>query len=218
MSKRFIDSGLFADSWFMQLKQDEKLLWIYLITNCDHAGIIELNVPLVSFLTGIADVEKTLRSFGDRMVNVRANYYFLPGYIKFQYGELRETVNVQRSAIRRLEEFGLWDSESGCITVPDRHQKRQEPKKKGGNTTATKKAPKTAAKTPTVEDVREYCKERKNGIDAELFWHHYNSRGWQVNGRKIKSWKSCVITWEKRNKNSGVRSEHDSAYEQLING
>jgi len=53
---------------------------------------------------------------------------------------------------------------------------------------------------PTVEDVAEYCQQRKNNIDAEMFVAHYAANGWKLaNGNKLNDWKSAVITWEKRN-------------------
>ena len=54
-------------------------------------------------------------------------------------------------------------------------------------------------KKPTIDQVKEYCKERENRVDAERFWHHYESNGWVVGKNKIpmKNWKSAVITWEK---------------------
>jgi hypothetical protein len=60
--------------------------------------------------------------------------------------------------------------------------------------------PPTKFVKPTVEDVAEYCRERKNNIDAEMFVAHYAANGWKLaNGNKLNDWKSAVITWEKRN-------------------
>lgn len=53
---------------------------------------------------------------------------------------------------------------------------------------------------PTVEEVRNYCQERNNGIDPERFVAYYTANGWvQSKGKPIKDWKACVITWEKNN-------------------
>lgn len=55
---------------------------------------------------------------------------------------------------------------------------------------------------PTLEEVRDYCEERQNGIDAEDFWLYYETNGW-VQGKHlkpIKSWKACVMTWERNRK------------------
>ena len=53
---------------------------------------------------------------------------------------------------------------------------------------------------PTVEEVKAYCEERNNGIDAEWFVAFYGSKGWKVGNQPMKNWKSAIITWEKRNK------------------
>jgi hypothetical protein len=51
---------------------------------------------------------------------------------------------------------------------------------------------------PTVDQVRDYCRERKNTIDPELFHAHYAANGWvQAGGQPIKNWKMAVVTWEK---------------------
>ena len=70
---------------------------------------------------------------------------------------------------------------------------------------ADKLDPPTKFVKPTVEDVAEYCRERKNNIDAETFVAHYAANGWKLaNGNKLNDWKSAVITWEKRN-DSGIK-------------
>lgn len=52
---------------------------------------------------------------------------------------------------------------------------------------------------PTVEEVKEYCLERKNNIDAENFIDYYNSNGWKVGKNPMKDWKAAIRTWERRN-------------------
>lgn len=52
---------------------------------------------------------------------------------------------------------------------------------------------------PTVDDVRSYCLERKNGIDPERFWNYYESVGWKIGGKSpVRDWKACVRTWERK--------------------
>jgi len=53
---------------------------------------------------------------------------------------------------------------------------------------------------PTVIEVNNYCKDRKNNIDAETFVDHYETNGWMRNNNKIKDWKACIRTWERRDK------------------
>ena len=53
-------------------------------------------------------------------------------------------------------------------------------------------------KKPTVNDIKEYCLWRNNGIDAETFFDFYESKNWLIGKNKMKDWKACVRTWEKR--------------------
>lgn len=56
---------------------------------------------------------------------------------------------------------------------------------------------------PTVEEVREYCNGRKNGIDPQRFIDYYEVNGWmQSRGKPIKDWRAAVRTWESNNKGS----------------
>ena len=50
---------------------------------------------------------------------------------------------------------------------------------------------------PTLEEVKAYCAERKNNVDAERFVNYYESNGWMVGKSKMKDWKAAVRTWEK---------------------
>ena len=53
---------------------------------------------------------------------------------------------------------------------------------------------------PTVEEIAEYCSERKNGIDPQAFYDFYESKGWKVGAAKMKDWRASVRTWEQRRK------------------
>ena len=59
---------------------------------------------------------------------------------------------------------------------------------------------------PSLEDVKAYCQERKNGIDAQGFIDFYTSKGWKVGNQPMKDWKACVRTWERRNASVNCQS------------
>ena len=50
---------------------------------------------------------------------------------------------------------------------------------------------------PTVEEVREYCQKRGNGIDPEQFVDSYTAKGWMIGKNKMQDWRASVRTWEK---------------------
>ena len=60
-------------------------------------------------------------------------------------------------------------------------------------------------KKPTLEEVKKYCLERSNNVNAERFIDFYESKGWKVGRNPMKDWKACVRTWEKNSK--GVANE-----------
>jgi len=69
-------------------------------------------------------------------------------------------------------------------------------------------------KKPTVEEIAEYCKERGNNIDAEHFHSYYQTRSWMLPGKiPMKSWKHCIITWEKNaKKNSSLSNSNNTIF------
>ena len=58
---------------------------------------------------------------------------------------------------------------------------------------------------PTIDDVKLYCLERNNNIDAETFFDFYESKDWLVGKNKMKDWKASVRTWEQREQNKSQK-------------
>lgn len=73
------------------------------------------------------------------------------------------------------------------------------------------KKKRTVFKPPTVDEVREYCESRSNGIDAEYFVNYYTTRNWVLTkGVKMSDWKAAVRTWESNNKKNGWKKTINS--------
>lgn len=51
---------------------------------------------------------------------------------------------------------------------------------------------------PSVDDVREYCKEKGYNVDPERFVDYYISNGWKVGRNPMKDWKSAVRSWNRK--------------------
>lgn len=52
---------------------------------------------------------------------------------------------------------------------------------------------------PTLEEVMEYCSERKNNVDPKKFYEYYSVANWKdAKGNPVKNWKQKMIAnWEK---------------------
>jgi len=68
---------------------------------------------------------------------------------------------------------------------------------------------------PTVEEVRAFCYERKNSVDAQAFIDHYTNTGWRTGkppGYPMKDWKAAIRkTWEGNNGRQGKADNRDGA-------
>lgn len=72
---------------------------------------------------------------------------------------------------------------------------------------------------PTLEEVKEYCSERKNGVDAERFVNYYTANGWKVGKNPMKDWKAAVRSWERNDfgKPKTAETEHSFDFDDFFN-
>ena len=81
-----------------------------------------------------------------------------------------------------------------CQDTDIEEDKEKEEEKENNSVTRTKRFT-----PPNVEEVKAYCAERKNNIDAQRFVDYYTSNGWQVGKNKMKDWRAAVRNWERNN-------------------
>ena len=71
---------------------------------------------------------------------------------------------------------------------------------------------------PTLDEIKAYCLERGNNINAEQFYDYYESKGWLVGKSPMKDWKASVRTWERngygasQTKTDRQKVAHDTGY------
>ena len=65
-------------------------------------------------------------------------------------------------------------------------------------------------KKPNLLDIKNYCLERQNNVDAEAFIDFYDSKDWKIGKNKMKDWKAAVRTWERREIKKSTMSKLDS--------
>ena len=74
-------------------------------------------------------------------------------------------------------------------------------------------------KKPTLDEVKNYCILRKNNIDAEAFIDFYESKNFMIGKNKMKDWKACVRTWERREKDKPqTMSKIDAQLNEYLKG
>lgn len=90
-------------------------------------------------------------------------------------------------------------------TCPSKSKSKNQSKNQSNSNSNNKKIGRFAP--PTIGEVKAYCIERNNHVDAERFIDHYTANGWvQGKGKPIKDWKAAVRTWERNNFNKDKSS------------
>jgi hypothetical protein len=127
MAKRFRDSGIWLNAWFMELEPCYKCLWSYINDNCDTAGVWRENWKLASVQIGADLTADDMAVFGDRVVKCGPDKWFIVGHVKFQAGKLNPNSNPHKAIIRSLSENNLLDRVTDLLP-PDFDPQHLDPK------------------------------------------------------------------------------------------
>lgn len=104
MPKRFTDTEKWKKPFIRGLQGAYKLLWFYILDDCDHAGIWQVDFEVARIRTGEQiDKQSAIAAFGDRIeIFADGTKWFLRDFIEFQYGQLSEKNRMHLSVINIL--------------------------------------------------------------------------------------------------------------------
>ena len=109
MAKRFTDTEKWKDPWFCSLTERQRGFWMYLVDNCNHAGIWQVNWPLVSFYFPESDgLKHCVEVFNGRVVVLSEEKWFIGKFVDFQYGTLNPENRTHKSVIDILNKEGAY--------------------------------------------------------------------------------------------------------------
>ena len=103
MSKRFTDTEKWKDDWFISLSNDYRIVWQWLLDNCNHAGICKRSIKLLNFMCNTNITEEELIAEMEDRVIIKNNIWFIPKFLKFQYPSLKSKKPVIVSVIKELK-------------------------------------------------------------------------------------------------------------------
>lgn len=109
MAKRFIDTDLFKKPFMRSLEAPYKALWVYLLCECDHAGVWTVELDVAQLRMGMKlDAEKALEKMGGAAIAIDGgSKWFLPDFVAFQYGTLNPANRVHESVLAILSKYGI---------------------------------------------------------------------------------------------------------------
>ena len=207
-AKTIIDSDAFLD-----MPLSAQALYFHLSMRADDEGFVN-NPKRVQRMIGASDddlklliMKRFILAFDSgvivikhwRIHNYIAKDRFTPTVYKEERGELQldeknaytELKNVPYTAcIQDVYETDTQDRLDKDSIVKDIYI--------NGATYETPESEKTRRFIiPTIEEIKAYCEERGNNVDAERFHAYYSSNGWRVGKNKMKDWRAAVRTWER---------------------
>ncbi len=191
------DTGKWSDPWFMDMPQDFKLVYLYVLDNCDAAGVWKVNRRMVEFcIDSKIDWDMFISYMGDRLHQISEEKWWLTKFCDFQYGHIPENTTSRPliAVLSLLDSHGLSKGYTkGIDTLKDKDKDKNQDQDKDKDKSKDRRF-----RPPTIHEVSQYCIERQNGIDAEQFVDHYIAREWKFKtGQPMKDWRAAVRTWEK---------------------
>lgn len=82
---------------------------------------------------------------------------------------------------------------------------------------AQKKKTRKSKIPPDIDEVKAYCQDRQNGVDANAWFDFYSSKGWMVGKNKMVDWKAAIRTWERngRKENANGAVNHTPKFDEF---
>jgi len=108
MAKRFTETEKWKDPWFSNLTNDEKIVWLFLLDDCNHAGIWQVNLRRLNFECRTNYSLRDIMNFlENRICEISEEKWFIPKFISFQYPKFPNGSPTIKSAIKMLDKEGL---------------------------------------------------------------------------------------------------------------
>ena len=112
MVKRFHDTEIWKQDWFLEIDNEYRTLWLYIKDTCDHAGIWKPEKKFVEFITGKPmNLQTALQAFNkdkERVKVLENGRWLLPDFVTFQYGHTLNPENrVHLSILKLLDVNGV---------------------------------------------------------------------------------------------------------------
>lgn len=109
MGKRLSDTNKWKNAFFRSLDAPYKLFWLYILDDCDHAGIWIVDIDVVKIrIKEDVSLDEAITIFGDKITVLKnGDVWFIKDFIEFQYGELNPKNRVHESVIKILNKYKI---------------------------------------------------------------------------------------------------------------
>ena len=206
MPNRIIKESICTSETIDSLSPFQEIFFYRLLVNCDDYGCMDARVKVLSArLFPLRDVkEKEIESAVEKLAEVGlVGLYEVDGrrFLKVLKWADHQRLRVSKHKFPEPDEAQLAATRGNSRQLAaNGGNLRPESESESESESNIEREPRKRFSPPSVEEVAEYCRERKNSVDPERFVDFYASKGWKVGAQPMRDWKASVRTWEKRDK------------------
>ena len=206
--RRMFAKSIIDSDAFLEMPMSARLLYYDLGMRADDDGFINSPKKIMRIIGASNDdiniliAKKFVIPFENGIVVIKAwkinNYLRADRYKETNYINEKRLLTVEKTGMYTLK--NTIENDSGIpfgIPMVDAGKDSIGKDSIGNNNIGDKSKRFTP---PTLEEVKNYCLERNNKVNAENFIDFYSSKGWYIGKNKMKDWKAAVRTWENRDK------------------
>lgn len=212
MPNRIIKESIRTSKTINNLTDFQFRVWTYLITYVDDYGRGSADPEILKGFvfprrkglteSNIAKALADLAAVGSIVLYEvdGESYLYFPNWSEHQRIQTKKSKFPPPEEVKN-ESSGI-HGDSPWVTVGHRGSpsESESKSKSESNPNIESKRAKARFTPPTLEEVRNYCKERNSTVDPERFIDFYASKGWKIGNSAMKDWKAAVRTWEKRDR------------------
>lgn len=199
--KRMIDPNIWQSEDFGKLSLLAKIVFIGLFSLADDEGRGRANpVYLKSSLFPYeesmrsADIAKTLFEISSNMSVIFYSYDGSDYYSLYNWNDWQKIDKPSESKLPAFDEsnkeirrlFAECSSKTSRGVPPNKKRIEENKKEKE----------KKVFVPPTLQEIKEYVREKGLKVDAEQFYNYFVEGNWiDSKGNQVKSWKQKILTW-----------------------
>ena len=211
--RRMMAKSIIKSDQFLEMPISSQLLYFHLLLDADDDGFINAPKSIMRVIGAKDDDMRVLQAKGytipfDSGVIVIKHWRMHNSLRKDRYNPNPQLENERKQLIindrKEYELATTWQPTGNQLATNGYHSIGKDSIGKDSIYSGRDKSQTTRTHftPPTLEEVKAYCIERNNNIDAEYFIDFQEARGWVLsNGKKMKDWKATIRTWERNNYN-----------------
>ena len=212
MPNRILKESICTSDSIDKLTAFQETVFYRLIVNCDDFGRFDARpkilaarlFPLRDIKT--AQIEDALRALVSADLITRYEVGGKP-FLQMNSWEHHQQIRNKRSKYPSIEDADIVQApDCNCaqlISIGSKCARNPIQSESNPNPNTKDDTRRSASPRPTLDEVREYCRERGNAVDPDKWFNYYESNGWRVGRNPMRDWRACVRTWEKNGYDNG---------------